>query len=326
MWQHRAVAEPGVESFNLTNRSDPAWVKMAAVPVEDRKRVFRFAVYEADQASGELRKSGVRIRLPDQACQVLDALLERPGEIVTREELRQRLWPADTFVDFDHSLNTVINKLREALGDSAGNPRFIETLARRGYRFLAPVQIVERSPATQGVAAYQAVASEAVAVDSSQRDLSQPTLPITRRTFLTAAEDLPSVRSPYVRILFLLIQLMYLSFYIVALARLPQLESVIEQTFGPSAWIIAVAIIAALVGLAIRLYLISGVVFGIEDLGAKFRKLFVPIFLLDQVWALAPLLLAPQIGIGLALAATATLIYVPFSQRTLLLMGKRSPG
>src|SRR5438105_15151964 len=102
--------------------------------------LFRFGVYEADANTGELRKSGVRLRLQEQPFQVLLMLLERPGELVTREEIRQRLWPADTFVDFDHSLNTVINKLRETLGDSASNPRFVETLARRGYRFIAPVQ------------------------------------------------------------------------------------------------------------------------------------------------------------------------------------------
>jgi len=296
------------------------------VPAEDRKRVFRFAVYEADQASGELRKSGIRIHLPDQACQVLDALLARPGEIVTREELRQRLWPADTFVDFDHGLNTVINKLREALGDAAGNPRFIETLARRGYRFVAPVQVSERTPTIQSTPSYPIVAPEGVAVNSSRPNPSQkPTTPIIRRTFLTAAEDLPTVGSPFILLLFfLLIQFMYLTFYIVALARLRPLESVVEQTFGPSAWIMATAIIAALIGLPIRLYLISGVLFGIENMSMKFRKLFAPIFLLDELWALAPLVLAPQIGIGLALAATATLVYVPFSQRTLLLMGKRS--
>src|SRR5579884_1448377 len=104
------------------------------------RRVFRFGAFEADPATGELRKSGVRIRLQEQPFQVLLVLLERPGDLVSREELRQRLWPADTFVDFDHSLNTVVNKLREALGDSATHPRFIETLARRGYRFLTPVQ------------------------------------------------------------------------------------------------------------------------------------------------------------------------------------------
>ena len=99
------------------------------------------------RGSGELRKSGLRLRVQEQPFQVLLVLLERPSEVVTREELRQKLWPADTFVDFDHSLNTVINKLREALSDSAANPRFIETLARRGYRFLAPVEFVEKQTA-----------------------------------------------------------------------------------------------------------------------------------------------------------------------------------
>src|SRR5580700_884026 len=106
--------------------------------------IFRFGAYEADPGSGELRKSGFRLRVQEQPFHVLMVLLERPREVVTREELRQKLWPADTFVDFDHSLNTVINKLREALSDSASNPRFIETLARRGYRFLAPVEFVEK--------------------------------------------------------------------------------------------------------------------------------------------------------------------------------------
>src|SRR5580693_4305467 len=109
--------------------------------------IFRFGAYEAESGSGELRKSGVRLRVQEQPFQVLLMLLERPGEVVTREELRQKLWPADTFVDFDHGLNTVINKLREALSDSAANPRFIETLARRGYRFVAPVEFVEKQAA-----------------------------------------------------------------------------------------------------------------------------------------------------------------------------------
>jgi len=95
-----------------------------------------------DLRSGELRKQGVRIKLQEQPFHVLTVLLQRPGEVVTREELRNQNWPADTFVDFDNSLNTAINKLREALGDSADNPRFIETLPRRGYRFIAPVSSV----------------------------------------------------------------------------------------------------------------------------------------------------------------------------------------
>src|SRR5947209_16077204 len=102
-------------------------------------RIVRFGVFELDLLAGELRKGGARIRLQEQPFQVLAMLLERPGDVVTRDDLRQKLWPADTFVDFDHSLNTAVNKIREALGDSASSPRFVETLARRGYRFVAPV-------------------------------------------------------------------------------------------------------------------------------------------------------------------------------------------
>ena len=99
----------------------------------------RFGAFELDPRTGELRKAGVRINLPEQPCQVLKALLERPGDLVTREDLRQRLWRAETFVDFEQGLNAAVRRLREALGDSAESPRFVETLPRRGYRFIAPV-------------------------------------------------------------------------------------------------------------------------------------------------------------------------------------------
>ncbi len=112
-------------------------------PPRPAVRKLRFGLFEADLSAGELRKSGIRIRIQAQPFRVLTFLLEKPGEVVTREEIQQRLWGSDTIVDFDHSLGTAINKLREALGDSAENPRFIETLARRGYRFLAPVLPVE---------------------------------------------------------------------------------------------------------------------------------------------------------------------------------------
>jgi DNA-binding winged helix-turn-helix (wHTH) protein len=100
----------------------------------------QFGLFEVDLQARELRKSGVKIKLNDQPFQVLAVLLERPGEVVTREELQTRLWPADTFVDFDLSLNTAVKKLRQALGDESDNPRFVETLYRRGYRFIAPVR------------------------------------------------------------------------------------------------------------------------------------------------------------------------------------------
>src|SRR5579863_2415440 len=100
----------------------------------------RFGVFEADLRSGELRKHGVRIHLQRQPFKILSALVERPGELVTREELRQRIWGPETVVDFDHSLGSAVNKLREALCDSADTPQFIETLAKRGFRFIAAVE------------------------------------------------------------------------------------------------------------------------------------------------------------------------------------------
>jgi cholera toxin transcriptional activator len=277
--------------------------------------IFRFGVYEADPDSGELRKSGLRLRVQEQPFQVLLVLLERPSEVVTRDELRQKLWPADTFVDFDHSLNTVINKLREALNDSAANPRFIETLARRGYRFLAPVEFVAEH-SVQGSAA-----PVAAPLDISEEPAS-PKSPSTV-SVLTRAEDVPAVRRRYVRVLFLLIQVMYLSFYIAALARLTRVHELLERTLGYPAWVLALLVISALVGLPIRLYLTSAVAFDVSGLSRQFHNLFFVTFPLDELWALSPFLLAPQIGAGLALAATAALIYVPFAQRTLLLMGDR---
>src|SRR5437660_4770936 len=111
-------------------------------------RVAHFGSFELDLSTAELRRNGTRVRLQEQPFRLLALLLERPGDVVTREELRQRLWPSD-FVDFDHSLNAAVRKLREALGDSAENPRFIETLARRGYRFIAPVSWSAEMPASR---------------------------------------------------------------------------------------------------------------------------------------------------------------------------------
>jgi len=106
----------------------------------------RFGIFELDLTSGELRKQGVKVKLQDQPFQVLAILTEHAGEAVTREELRQRLWPEDTFVDFEHSLATAINKIRDALGDSVQSPRYIETLPKRGYRFIAPVEPLSAAP------------------------------------------------------------------------------------------------------------------------------------------------------------------------------------
>src|SRR6476660_10138021 len=108
----------------------------------DLQRCLRFGVFEVDLQTGRLTKNGLRLKLQEQPFQVLAFLLEKPGELVSRDELRSRLWPR-TIVDFDQGLNKAINKIRDTLGDSAENPRFIETIARRGYRFLADVSAVD---------------------------------------------------------------------------------------------------------------------------------------------------------------------------------------
>jgi TolB-like protein len=121
---------------------------------------IRFGTFELDPESGELRKQGLKVRLQEQPFQILQILLENPGKVVTREELQQRIWPSDTFVDFDHGVYNAIQKLREALGDSADTPRYIETLSRRGYRFIAPLN----GPASEPRGPAPAAASDSIAV------------------------------------------------------------------------------------------------------------------------------------------------------------------
>ena len=263
-------------------------------------RAVRFGIFEADLRTGELRKNGMKVRLQEQPFQVLAALLERPGEMVAREDLRQRLWPADTFVDFDHSLNTAINKLREALGDSAGSPRFIETLARRGYRFLAPVEVI-----AAGVENPPAPPPQLAAVSGP----SEPAV---------AAPELPSPPRILSRSLFSLIQVMYLCFYVAALATLDSVFHTVEAAFPRWAWpATAAALVTGAVGIAARLWLLAAVGLDYKGLGRKFRRLFPFLFALDELWAFAPLLIVRYIPLGLAFACTAALLLAPFAQRTL---------
>src|SRR5579862_2768817 len=146
-------------------------------PAVPPPRVLRFGVFEIDVRSGELRKQGYRIRIEGQPLQILICLLENPGELVTREELHRRLWPADTYVNFEHGLNAAVKRLRRALGDSADNPRFVETLPRRGYRFLAPVETVTANEDTPVVAEAPANTPESVSEEppDSENDHSVET-------------------------------------------------------------------------------------------------------------------------------------------------------
>ncbi|MGD1076979.1 MAG: winged helix-turn-helix domain-containing protein [Candidatus Sulfotelmatobacter sp.] len=287
-----------------------------AVP-QNNRRVARFGVFELDLSAGELRKSGVKLRLQGQPFQVLALLLERAGEVVTREELQQKLWPSDTFVDFDHSLNTAVNKVREALGDSASSPRYVETLARRGYRFIAPVQAPDQSGAQR--------AAPAGNIDDAgaHGDVHAPTATVFSNPAALHPElEVPIPRRTLTRGLFALIQVMYLIFYLTALSRLHDVQAVSDSflpLWGATA-LAATVMVTAGVGIPLRCYLMSAVGFDYQRLDERFRQLFPFVLALDELWAVAPFLLIQEIGLGAAFAASAALLYLPFSERTLIRM------
>jgi DNA-binding winged helix-turn-helix (wHTH) protein len=285
---------------------------------------YRFDDFEADLRAAELRKGGTRLKLQLQPFQVLVALLERPKEVVTREDLRQRLWPEDTFVDFDHSLNTAMVKLRDVLGDSASSPKYVETIAKRGYRFLGNAEVIFVQAAAEKSVAEQ----PAVPIEKAQAiaKVPQPSAAAEQAASAQTGPDseLPRISRSSVRLLFVLTQVMYLAFYLSALFSL-------DNTYRASfmAWhragaaIFTIFLSTAMVGLAVRLYLISATAMDYHLLGGKYRILVPALFVLDMLWALAPLLIADRIGLGFALGACAALIYMPFAQRTLMQMMQR---
>jgi len=274
-------------------------------------RRYRFGVFEADSTTGELRRKGVRIKLHSQPFQVLFMLLERPGEMLTREEISRELWPDGTFVDYEHGVNSAVNRLREALGDKASNPRFVETLARRGYRFLAPVEQIalDSDPTTMAAAAQ--VSETGAPAEAKTGFLDQ---------VLAAPEDLPESSHSVVQTLFVLLQVMYLGFYVGALANLAEINELFSPLqFATQAFIVVIVTAALLI--PVRTFLLCAVIFHAPGIREKFLKIWPFILLFDGVWSLAPFLLLHHINYGLALACMTLLVYSPFAQRSLILMG-----
>ena len=305
---------------------------------QNRTRVARFGVFELDLSAGELRKSGVKLRLQGQPFQVLALLLERAGDVVTREELQQKLWPSDTFVDFDHSLNTAVNKVREALGDSASSPRYVETLARRGYRFIAEVHgeghaevhpeahsNVHTDAHSNGPEESPPAGGDRVA-SGPEASASPQAAPPVPQPALHPELEVPIPRRALTRGLFALTQIMYLCFYLSALFLLRYVQEIGDSFRHPwGAVLVGVVLITAGVGIPLRLYLLSAVGFDYQRLGEKFRQIFPFVLALDQLWAIAPFLLIDQIGLGAAFAVSAALLYLPFSERTLIRMAYLGP-
>jgi DNA-binding winged helix-turn-helix (wHTH) protein len=266
-------------------------------------RRYRFGAFEADAATGELRRQGVKVRIHAQPFQVLMMLVERQGEVVTREEISRELWPEGTFVDYEHGVNSAVNRVREALGDKANSPRFVETLARKGYRFVAPVERI--------------VAGE---VDENASSAGE----VVERRFwegaLASPEDLPRTSHAVVRTLFVLLQVMYVGFYVGALANLGEINELLSPlSYARVAFLVIVATAAVLI--PVRVFVVCMVLFRAPRAREKFLRMWPGLAVMDLVWALSPALLLHHINLGLAIAAMTLLVYSPFAQRALVLMG-----
>jgi cholera toxin transcriptional activator len=291
-------------------------------------RRYRFGAFEADAATGELRRQGMLIKLNAQPFQVLLLLLDRPGQLLTREEIFRELWPDGTFVDYEHGVNSAVNRIREALGDNAGNSRFVQTLARRGYRFVAPVERIgpgenPLAPAHQSPIALDQPAREPVA--KGQESKGQAAIPAERggklfSRILASPEELPKASYRVVQTLFVLMQFMYVGFYVGALANLAEIEGL----FAPlprAAQALAVLIVTAAILIPVRAFVLSAVLFHAPGVKGKFLRIWPFLLVFDELWSLSPFLLLHHINYGLALACTTLLVYSPFAQRSLVLMG-----
>jgi cholera toxin transcriptional activator len=278
-------------------------------------RLYRFGTFEVDIATGQLRKQGLRIKLNAQPFQVLSMLLDRAGNVLTREEIARELWPDGTFVDYEHGVNAAVNRIREALGDVASSPRFVETLARKGYRFIAPVEQI----------VFPEIASSSLPENRSSAEEDRPIVanevePGFGSKILSSPEELPRISHPVVQTLFVSLQFMYLGFYVGALANLAEIEGLFSPLPKANLTLI-VMIVSAAIMIPVRAFVISLVLFHAPGARGKFLKIWPFLLILDELWSLSPFLLLHHISFGLALSCTALLLYSPFAQRSLVLMG-----
>jgi DNA-binding winged helix-turn-helix (wHTH) protein len=282
--------------------------------VPEPARRYRFGAFEADAGTGELRRKGLLIRLNGQPFQLLILLIERQGQLLTRDEIARELWPDGTVVDFEHGVNSAVNRIREALGDSAADSRFVQTLARRGYRFVAPVEQVNPSQAPAEPVKLGKISRIEQTLDS----LDKRTGVFTR--LLATPEDLPNASPRIVQTLFVTMQLMYVAFYVGALGNLSEIAELLSPLQHASQ-IYMLLVMTAAIMIPVRAFLVFAVSFRAPAFRSKFLKLWPFLLVLDVLWSMSPFLLLHHINFGLALACTTLLVYSPFAQRSLVLMG-----
>ena len=262
---------------------------------------IRFESFELDLHTGELSKAGSRVQLQDQPTRLLALLANRHGELVTRDEIQRQLWKDGEFVEFEHAVNTAIRKIRVALEDTTDSPRIIETLPRKGYRFIAPINIVEVAPPPAPEPPVEPSPPPPLPRD---KDADSFALPISVNAC---------------RVLFLLAQIPYVASYLAVFYHWDNLDTALTRAFilipvDSSRFVLQML---ALIGFAVRIYLIGLVGWGHTDAGPRYNKLFPFLLFLDGLWAATPLLVQD----GGPLVSWAGLIlmgWLIFGQRTLM--------
>ena len=257
-----------------------------------RNRI-RFEAYELDLHTGELHKSGSRVPLQDQPARLLSLLATRPGELVTREEIQRELWTEGEFVEFEHAVNTAIRKIRVALDDNAESPRIIETLPKKGYRFIATVEVHTLEPVEPSV-------------ESTDTG--------------TADEFALPVSTGVCRILFLLAQIPYIASYLVVFYYWYDLNPVLSRNLAlvPLAVSRFTLQVFALIGFAVRVYLVTLVGWGHPRAPERYRKLFPYLFPIDALWVVTPLLVQETVKPLVSMAGMILMAWLIFGQRTLM--------
>jgi DNA-binding winged helix-turn-helix (wHTH) protein len=247
----------------------------------------------------ELTRSGTRIRLQDQPARLLALLVERSGTLVTRAEIQSALWSDGQFVEFEHAINTAIKKIREVLEDNKEAPRFLETLPRKGYRFIASVEF--------DVNTEQHIETPAAPASQPAPPVAEFTLPLSRRR---------------AQFLFLLTQIPYVVTYVAFFYHWDHfdLAEAVMRTFSivPIGVSLSVLRVVALFGFTIRVYLIGLVAWGHPAAADRYRRIFPGVALLDAVWAATPLLVQPAVGSAVAIAGLVLMAWLVFGQRTVM--------
>jgi DNA-binding winged helix-turn-helix (wHTH) protein len=253
-------------------------------------RIFKFGEFEVDLGRYELRRSGRAVKLEKIPMELLILMAERRGQLITREEIIQKLWGENVFVDTRQGINTAIRKIRLALKDDPEQPRILETIVGKGYRLAAPVTVVDS-------ASQAAVTPEVIPAhlgESTTAKAAGPISPLAARSF------------------FLFIQVGYLIMYAAAFIYLPNIQRLGLPTIVP-----VLTLVVGLVGTAARIYLLASVAVRFAKANRLFRQMFPGTLVLDILWSASPLLLYHKLG-ELTLIFVAAMVFLPFAQRTLM--------